>query len=174
MVIFWVGLPLALGPALRRAGWPGSAPALTVAAALSCMAVALPGFDPLTRISLLSRSQPYHDTYYILAVQDRLAGTLFLLLGAGGIAMLARGLTGRGGLARMMGAAHWSLHAGVGLLVAQALPVLPMPRRYVDYADVFFWRNLLAHAASVLAMLGAGLLAGGFLIALARLTRKGR
>lgn len=172
LILVWILLPLALRPIMRRTELPTTSAALALTAATACIGAVLTFADPSVVLSTAAQDQVYHDTYYIVSAQQRLAQVAFLLLGFAGIAIVAQAIALPVRLFRATLTGHWAFHLGAGLLMAQNLPLKPMPRRYIDYPDVFFWWNLVANAASLLCLGGAILVAGGFLFSLARLMRR--
>lgn len=162
----WVLLPLALRPLAARTGLPASGLALTATAGVACVLAALNGIQPL----LLHTSQPtgaaatYHDTYYIVAVHEWLKAVAFVLLGLGGLSLIAQGIAAGGWLGRVSVAGHWAAHLGTALVVLPSLPLVPMPRRYVDYPDAFFWKIVMTNAGLALWFTGAALVLAALLL----------
>ncbi|MBP9183004.1 MAG: hypothetical protein KBF78_07730 [Fuscovulum sp.] len=166
----WVLLPLALRPLAALTGLPASGLALTATAGAACLLALLNGIEPV----LVRSSQPegmaaaYHDTYYIVVLHEWLKAVAFMLLGLGGLALIAQGTAAGGWLGRVPVAGHWSAHLGSALVALPSLPLVPMPRRYVDYPDAFFWKTVMTNAGLALWFTGAGLVLAALLLSLLR------
>lgn len=100
---------------------------------------------------LTDPERAYQDVYFILARNRYVANLCLVLFAAGGVVFLLRGL---GAERLILETGHWLVHLGAGLLLLQCLPIIPMPRRYVDYPEVFYWRNLAGVVATTLCMAG--------------------
>jgi heme/copper-type cytochrome/quinol oxidase subunit 1 len=49
-------------------------------------------------------------------------------------------------------------------VVLPSLPLVPMPRRYVDYPDAFFWKTVMSNAGLALWFTGAALVLAALLL----------
>ena len=166
----WIALPLALRPLAARTGLPASGLALTATTNAADLLAALNGIEPLLVHSSQPKSMaaPYHDTYYIVALTGWLEAVAFVLLGLGGVALIAQGLAAGLWLGRATVAGHWAAHLGTALVVLPSLPLAPLPRRYVDFPDAFFWKTVMTNAGVVLWSTGAALVLAALLLSLLR------
>lgn len=153
LVCIWIALPLALQRPARHLGLPPETAALCLCAAGAAVAaLALLPQEPLSIV--LARDRAYQDISYTLARNHHVAAASLSLLAVGGIALVLRGLIHRRPALILLKGGHWLVHAAAGILILPSLQVLPMPRRYIDYPEVFFWQNLAANAGSALLLLG--------------------